>query len=465
MPHIQIAIEVGALHPMLANHTCRALRRLCVPSYRECFVLGSSCAIGAVVVSNESQGVGCPYMLDPRHPPDSVFIVAEQDFRFYPEDCLRDWISIVADKTKPALDENLQEIPGAYAAPSPSPGDAAPPQSPSPAQGPAEEEEDTRSKKRKFMEWNAAEHSHERFAVASPEIRELAQCCNVAERIGHGSLIWFGWCPGGRQRSVPSHGSHLIAVTRHGARHLLAAMENGELKMGHWDIVLRDWLVQQNYQHPRKMGACFVWPSTGGFQTHASGCDPKIGDRVGDWNQSYLQPGVAPRPGKDHERDRWLAYWPEDGKGGAQWLHKMEFDIPYNIWKTENPPTTWYSDDYDWQTLLWNRYWVDRSGNWIGPEWAAENKGKGRDKGSWWTPSAAANKWAELLADPDGYAWNAQTKSYEPITRCAEQLVVDGNHFDWNGRHSQRIWSVRNKAIALYKKRSFQNDPADNVAA
>ena len=150
---------------------------------------------------------------------------------------------------------------------------------------------------------------------------------------------------------------------------------------------------------------------------------------------------------------------------GAQWLHKMEFDIPYNIWKTENPPTTWYSDDYDWQTLLWNRYWVDRSGNWIGPEWAAENKGKGRDKGSWWTPSAAANKWAELLADPDGYAWNAQTKSYEPITRCAEQLVVDWNHFDWNGRHSQRIWSVRNKAIALYKKRSFQNDPADNVAA
>ena len=399
-------------------------------------------------------------MMGPRHPEDALFIVAEADYRFYPEDCVGDWYAIVADPRRPALDENLKEIPPSGATPSPSPGDITDQPSPSPAAPIAEV---ATSKERKFMDWQQAQKSQDKSAEFSEEIRELVQCCNVAAKIGHGNLVWFGWCPSGKAKSLPSHGSHLMAVTRIGAQTLLEAMERNELKLGHWDLVVRDWLIKDNYQHPKKMGACFVWPATGFFQTHLSGCDPAMGERKAEWNQSYLQPGVAPRPGRDNERERWLAHWPADGKGGAQWLHQMKFYNSFNEWTTALPPAHRNADDYDWQVLLWNRYWVDKHMNWHGPQWAAENKGKGkgpRDRRTDW----ADNKWAQLVEDPDGYAWDATAGSYEELTRCAEQLVVDWNHWDWNGKHSQREWATRKKAIALYKKRLFQYDPQEEVA-
>ena len=51
------------------------------------------------------QDVGLPYMVDGRHPPDTLFLVAEGDFRFERERCVssRDWLQEVDDFVKTRL--------------------------------------------------------------------------------------------------------------------------------------------------------------------------------------------------------------------------------------------------------------------------------------------------------------------------------------------------------------------------
>ena len=46
-----------------------------------------------------SQDVGLPYMTDGRHAPDTLFLVAEGDFRFYRDHCVsnRNWLAEVDD--------------------------------------------------------------------------------------------------------------------------------------------------------------------------------------------------------------------------------------------------------------------------------------------------------------------------------------------------------------------------------
>ena len=399
-------------------------------------------------------------MLDVRHPEDTLFIVAEQDYRFYPEDCVADWYGVVADVSRPGLDHNRKVIMEDRPEP-PSPSPAGDPPSPSP-----DEDVTTkpRDKKRKYIEWFAAQHPTETNQEdISKELRELVQLCNRASMINRGHVVWMGWCPAGKRRSVPSFASHLVCVTKVGAKKMLEGMENGKLKKGHWDRVLRGWLVGENFQNPKVMGACFVWPTVGFYQTHASGCEPGIGDRVAHWDQTYIQAGVAPT--KSEHRARWLACWPADDKGGAEWLDQVDFYIPQNVWYTLTPPDRWWSTDNDWRRLLWNRWWVDDDGNWLGPKWAAENKGAGKKKEKKKPDGEPGppNKWMLLLRNPDEYEWDYAAHCYSPITRCAEQLVVDWDNFRWNAPHTQREWNTRKKAIALYKRRAFADSSQASV--
>ena len=414
------------------------------------------------------QDVGLPYMLDPRHPEDSLFFVAESDYRFYPEDCISSWYEIVQDETLPSLDETTLEETEPFAGeeeePSPSPAGEGGDPSPSP--------EDTaaarRPKKRRYLGWTAAQKTGRSAAdvEVSQELRDLVQCCNRAANLGRGHVIWIGWQSAGKRKSVPSFASHLVAVTKHGARQMLASMENGELKKGHWDRVLRSWLVQENYQCPKVMGGSYIWPSCGYYQTHESGCEPGIGERVAYWNIPCVQPGV--RPKKAGDRARWLAYWPTPDTGGAVWLEQITFDSRANTWVTQSPPDRWWSTDNDWQRLLWNRWWISYDG-WEGPQSSAESKGgkgKGKGKGgkSKQSPSPV-NKWKNLCERPDEYEWDDARNRYMPITRLAEQLVVDWDNWDWNGKHSSREWNTRKKHIAMYKRRQFQEHPEEQACA
>lgn len=410
------------------------------------------------MLANVIQDVGLPYMLDPRHPEDSLFFVAESDYRFYPQDCIESWYEVCMDESIPWLDENLNVV----TEPSPAPAEEP---SPSPAEGtassPSPKSAATKAapQKRKFMGWTAAQRTDRKAGEVeiAEELRDMVQICNRAAMIGRGHVIWFGWQSAGKRKSVPSFASHLVAVTKHGARMMLQSMEDGTMKKGHWDRVLRSWLVGENYQHPKVMGGSFVWPAVGYYQTHVSGCEPGIGVREAEWSISCVQAGV--RPQKSGDQARWLACWPQGDKGGAEWLEKIVFDARKNTWITQRPPDRWWSTDNDWTRLLWNRYWVDRNGYWVGPKWAAEAKGSGKKQ----SPAPAhkqqspspANKWELLRKKPDEYEWDHANGRYMPVTRLAEQLVVDWDTWDWNGVHSAREWNTRKKAIAFYKRREF----------
>ena len=75
------------------------------------------------------------------------------------------------------------------------------------------------------------------------------------------------------------------------ARALLDHMQLGNAKPEHFDIWLREQLVQV-FSASARMGACYVWPSIGGYDEHVSGCDAKQlastgGVRESDWDKSW----------------------------------------------------------------------------------------------------------------------------------------------------------------------------------
>ena len=403
-------------------------------------------------------------MLDPRHPEDTLFFVAESDYRFYPQDCLPGWYDIIQNEGTPWLDERLTVVvpPSlALAAPSPSPAEEHDEPSPAPAK-----KQKPKVPQKRYLGWSAAQRPEGKASEVevSREVRDMVQICNRAAKNGRGHVVWFGWSPAGTRRSVPSYGSHLLACTKYGAQIMLESMEKGILKKGHWDIVLRNWLVEENFQNPKVMGASFVWPAVGYYQTHKSGCDPKLGDRVARWDQSFIQPGV--RPMNKDQWDRWLACWPPENKGGAEYLEKIVFDSRKNVWITQSPPDRWWSTDADWQRLLWNRWWIGNDGEWLGPQSAADAKGAGKSSRALRLQQqspAPANKWELLCKHPDEYEWDAGNYRYMPITRLAEQVVVDWDTWHWNSKHSNREWNSRKKAIAFYKRREFPISDAEEA--
>ena len=76
-----------------------------------------------------------------------------------------------------------------------------------------------------------------------------------------------GWDP--KEKTVPSHGSTLVGVSKEGAFKLLETIKK-EKKPMHFDIWLRDACVNQT----GSLQASYVLPSTGNFDEHISGCDP-----------------------------------------------------------------------------------------------------------------------------------------------------------------------------------------------
>ena len=70
-------------------------------------------------------------------------------------------------------------------------------------------------------------------------------------------------------KTVPSHGSTLVGVSKDGAMKLLEAIKK-QKKPQHFDIWLRDACLNQT----GGLQASYVLPSIGNYDEHISGCDP-----------------------------------------------------------------------------------------------------------------------------------------------------------------------------------------------
>ena len=78
-----------------------------------------------------------------------------------------------------------------------------------------------------------------------------------------GNIIWVGWCPESKRKSVLSKGSHLIMCNKSCIKHISNAMRSGEIERGHIDLVLKHWL--QTKSVAQQVGACYTYPQMGGF--------------------------------------------------------------------------------------------------------------------------------------------------------------------------------------------------------
>ena len=191
----------------------------------------------------------------------------------------------------------------------------------------------------------------------SPELRDLVRCVTYAHRVGAGNLLWMQW-EAGWSRQMPGHGSGLIAMTRSFARDFLPHLQ--KTQPGHVDLVLIEWLLEEGRQQNGGYG--FLYPTCGSYEEHFSGCDPRMLRRASNFGKPWSGEGFHCGKGP-----RYIGRMRRKGQGGAEWLGKpVPWDTEDLRWRTEIPPLSW--SDLRYQQRLWNRWWIDQHGRWIGPE-------------------------------------------------------------------------------------------------
>ena len=325
--------------------------------------------------------------------------------------------------------------------------------------------EGARTQRESFFGW------HKRCPKVEPssELVDIIRLCTAAARVGRGDCVWLSWEPGGR-KSHPGHGTTAVAITARFASRFATHLESAT--PDHLDLILLRWLQDEG----DAVGACYVTPSLGSYCAHRSDCQPGLGERPSSFGGKHNQDGLR---GKSFP---WLAGFCH--KGGPLWLvqRPVDLDDPRLEWRTQRPPTEWWSPL--WEARLQRRQWVYQ-GQWWGPPWST-----GRGGYSWWEPAERKGGRArgalrpspvapggqrpspvpatssqpggrsldELRRDPDGYSRAAEGSGQAPITRLAQQLVVDADELDDSPLPPlapARQARQRREALRLYEQRRF----------
>ena len=357
-----------------------------------------------------TQDVGIPYIADERHSADTLFLVAESNYRVYEFDARTPW------PWPPGLTENYRvgvpEIPrprpvpaksetpfatltmlaltdgdvrdgDPATRPSPAPANPAEP-SPAPARTDAWESGVSSSSSGPVPPgpspapaWTPvstacedvlrvmAEEALQQAIIGgwranipafspSQELLDVVGMANEASRQGLGHIVWFSWesrSTGKGPRWTPTHGTNFLAIDRYGARQLGRYLES--VQPGPFDMILSQWL--SNAQVAHEVGASFVWPSCGSSVRNMSGDDDNLQGRSG-FGQFYVQEGF--RHGR---QERWICRF--GSTGSPTWVVKAEYDEA--DWTTQMPPTKWSDDDF--QLHLKRKGWLTPEGQWRGP--------------------------------------------------------------------------------------------------
>ena len=393
-------------------------------------------------------------MIDGRHAPDTLFLVAENDFRFFREHCVsnRDWFSEVdafveSHLQGPEIVDSWGILQPAWP---PEPEEVLPSSDDEAGGGPERVEpvahpsvEEVQSTGPSFWGFSRAGKFLDKEAYHSEELCDLVRIASIAHRKGKGDLIWYSWVGAKGRKTMPSHGSTLVGVSKDGAFKLMAAIQK-EKKPGHFDI----WLRDQCCSEAENLQASYVLPSIGGYDEHISGCDPmntgeEDGVRPCRWNDYWVEEGVR-ITGKDakHKSRNVCDFRPP--KASRDWGIQVRFN-DYDTegwWKTLQPPTSYWEGDEVWQNILWKRGWLDRYG-WLKiPEWLTKPRHNVR--------------WRQLQLEPDAQPWNVLKGVRSPISHIAEFVVIwhEDDLFDVKG-HGTRGNRVMRDHLQRYKRRFF----------
>ena len=233
-----------------------------------------------------------PYMLDPRHPEDTVFLFFEADFRFYKRDCIdpEQWLPMVAG--------NVYLQPGGAGRPS---GSSAVLQ----IQDESEDDAVAAASAAGCRERRWYRHMEARQGLreedrqeerVSQELVDMVLTMNEAHRHNAGDLVWFSWNAGGmklkkRQRAThPDHGSFAIGFTRPAARILQEKMPNNQPQL--FDLWLLHNLVEGPTGELRDVMASYVCPPIGGYSEHFTlVLGGEGGTREAHWDAKWASEG------------------------------------------------------------------------------------------------------------------------------------------------------------------------------
>ena len=291
-----------------------------------------------------------PYMCDPRHADDTLFLVAEEDFRLYeadqPSQAALLWAQAEAGP--------LSQSPGKGASSSSRPSNDEPAEtiykeslrvdwqernvkafwaqrqragvSPSPSDPPPQPWFDKTTKPTK-----------EDFEHPSPHLVDFVRLCTAAHRLERGHIVWLTWDgdTGKKVKVMPSHGSMLLAVSWMGANWI---KDNwNQIWRSHFDLSLK-WVCEQMSED---MEASFVNPACGHYVSHGSGI--LLEERKAVWQEWWVQEGVRKPPGSARGVHRQILGWRhEKGQKGVRTECLEEVDLAERgeelDWKTYFEP-------------------------------------------------------------------------------------------------------------------------------
>ena len=203
-------------------------------------------------------------MSDLRFAPDTLFLVAEEDWRLWRDDCGRG----VGAQPKLLPEERQGEL----SAPSSSAQCFQP--APKAAFGPADATLRPRREKPETRGggprgWGRGKKaSAKEVEETSAELCDILHMVNEAHRLGKGDLVWLSYDVSQNAKWTPCHGSTLIAVSAHGARILHNNFSKWFQKPDHFDLCLKCKL--QELSATNDMPSCYVFPSVGGYDDHVS---------------------------------------------------------------------------------------------------------------------------------------------------------------------------------------------------
>ena len=173
------------------------------------------------------QYVGLPYMTDPRHAPDTLFLIAEADWRLFPTDCAGvEWLA--AAGTRGAL--RPRETGG----------------SPRPPEVAGEDPRDEQPVPAGPPTYGVLEAQDRAAARASLDtahmecLRDIVRVCTLAHRNSVGNVVWLSYACGraghakSAKPSLVSFGALLLAFTKHGARRVSELATDAWPE--HWDL-------------------------------------------------------------------------------------------------------------------------------------------------------------------------------------------------------------------------------------
>ena len=302
-----------------------------------------------------------PYCLSPKHAPDTLFILTEEDWRLCAEDCRpledTDVYKKYADAMQDAVNDAGQASSSTSAEPiaaraaslweypplpeadyGVSDDDAAEPIAAATAASESDPESvepfatDTEPQTwlRRVLKPKSAE-------VSFPQsLKDVVRMCTCAHRCGHGDFVWLCWGGKVSGRSLhPSHGSTSIAITQTGALLLLKMMRAEKAPM-HLDVLIRNKLVEDWWQG--ELRACYVCKTVGGFFEHESNSEEGY-VRPANFDTTWTQEGT--RGGEARTLRRFQ-------KKGIHEICKMNehkwLNSDYGLWKTLKATADWDPD-------------------------------------------------------------------------------------------------------------------------